>query len=222
MKVLLLEDVYKLGRAGDIKKVANGYGRNYLIPQGLAVLATSGALKQVEHIRSTASTRRVARNEEMGGLAEQLSGLEESPIWPDQRRAGETGKLYGSVTTQMIADSLKEETGVEIDRRQIDAQPIRMIGEHKVGVRLTIDLIPVITIVVFQEGEAAEVVLEHEKIAVQEEEAEAEPETSEPVAKVEVEKEQRIEVELEQEPTAEFEPEQEEENETVAETADKE
>lgn len=218
MKVLLLEDIYKLGRAGDIKKVANGYGRNYLIPQGLAVLATPGALKQVEHIRAKASERRVALNEEMGGFAEQLSGL----VLTYAMRAGETGKLYGSVTTQMIADSLKEETGVEIERRQIDAQPIRMIGEHEVSVRLTVDLIPVITVLVFREGEAAEVVREGEEMAVQEEEAEAEPDTSEPVAKVEVEKEQRIEAELEEEPTAEFEPEQEEENETVAETADKE
>jgi large subunit ribosomal protein L9 len=137
-------------------------------------------------------------------------------------RAGETGKLYGSVTTQMIADSLKEATGVEIDRRQIDAQPIRMIGEHEVSIRLTVDLIPVITILVFREGEAVEVVGEGEDMVVQEEEAEAEPDTSEPVAKVDVEKEQSIEVELEEEPTAVFEPEQEEENETVTETEDKE
>ena len=110
MKVLLLEDVYKLGRAGDVKKVANGYGRNYLIPQGLAVLATPGALKQVEHIRVRAATQRAALNEEMSGVAEQLDDL----VLTFSMKAGETDKLYGSVTTQMIADSLKENTGFEL------------------------------------------------------------------------------------------------------------
>ena len=75
MKVMLVKDVYKLGRAGDIKKVADGYGRNFLIPQGLAVLATAGALKQIEKIKSQAEVRRTELNSELQGLADQVNGL---------------------------------------------------------------------------------------------------------------------------------------------------
>jgi large subunit ribosomal protein L9 len=149
MKVLLLEDVYKLGRAGDVKKVADGYGRNYLMPQGLAVLATPSALQQVDKIRTQASTKRSVLNQEMSSVAEKLNnvGLNFAV------RAGETGKLYGSITPQMIADALQEKTAVQIDRRQVDVQPIRTLGEHKVHIRLTMDLIPEIMVVVHREGE---------------------------------------------------------------------
>ena len=152
MKVLLLEDVYNLGRAGEIKKVANGYGRNYLIPQGLAVLATPGALAQAHHIQEEADLRRSILNKEMSVVADKLEGVRlEFPA-----RAGETGKLYGSITTQMISDGLTERLGVEINKRQIDSQPLRLLGLHKVKVRLTIDLIPEFDVVVFREGESPE------------------------------------------------------------------
>jgi large subunit ribosomal protein L9 len=72
MKVLLLKDVYKLGRAGDIKRVADGYGRNFLIPQGFAILATPGALRQAEKIRANAAAQRALLNEEMGTVADKL------------------------------------------------------------------------------------------------------------------------------------------------------
>ena len=68
-------------------------------------------------------------------------------------RAGETGKLYGSITTQMIADSIQAKTGVTVDRRQVDVQPIRTLGEHKVHIRLTMDLVPEIRVIVHREGE---------------------------------------------------------------------
>lgn len=152
MKVLLLQDVYKLGRAGDVKKVADGYGRNYLLPQGLAVLATPGALKQVEQIRSQAAATRSALNQELSGVAEQLADV----MLTFPAKAGETGKLYGSITTQMIADALQEKVGVEIDRRQLDTQPLRTLGEHKVLVRLTMDLVPEVTVLVYREGESPE------------------------------------------------------------------
>ena len=152
MKVLLLEDVYKLGRAGDVKKVADGYGRNYLIPQDLAVLATPGALKQVEHIRSRAETSRAALNQEMSGIAERLTKL--TLAFP--ARAGETGKLYGSITAQMIADAIQGKLGVDLDRRQLDAQPLRTLGEHSVRVRLTIDLVPDVRVIVYREGETVD------------------------------------------------------------------
>lgn len=149
MKVLLIKDVYKLGRAGDVKRVADGYGRNFLIPQSLAVLATPGALKQVDHIRTQASAKRTELNSELGGLAEQLKGL----VIPFASKAGETGKLYGSITSQMIADAINEKIGSTIDRRNIEVQPIRTLGEHKAHVRLTIDLTPEIMILVHKEGE---------------------------------------------------------------------
>ena len=168
MKVLLLKDVYKLGRAGDVKKVANGFGRNFLIPQGLAVLATPGALKQVDHIRAAAATQRAALNNEMAGVAEKLEG--QTLTFPV--KAGETGKLYGSITNQMLADAIKAVTGFEIDRRNIEAEPIRNLGEHEITIRLTMDLVPSMTVIVHREGEAAEVV--EEEIEVVEEEIAAE------------------------------------------------
>lgn len=195
MKVLLIEDVYNLGRAGDIKKVANGYGRNYLIPQGFAVLATPQALTEVEAIRAEADKKRSLLNEEMSTVAEGMKGLQ--LFFP--ARAGETGKLYGSVTTMMIADELTEKLGVEIDKRQIHSQPLRLLGMHQVSVRLTMDLIPEVDVIIFREGESADnymvsaeelvadLVDEYEEEAV-EEEAAATPEEAAEEAPAEVEK----------------------------------
>ena len=150
MKVLLLKDVYKLGRAGDIKKVAAGFGRNFLIPQGFAVLATPGAMKQVDQIRKRAAERRAVLNNELGGIAELLEKLTLS--FPS--KAGETGKLYGSITHQMIADAINKKLSTTIDRRQIEVQPIRNLGDHFARIRLTVDLVPEIKIVVHRESEA--------------------------------------------------------------------
>lgn len=150
MKVLLLKDVYKLGRAGDVKKVADGYGRNFLLPQGMALLATPGALKQSEKIRTDATKKRATLNNEMSSVAELFKGL----ALGFAAKAGETGKLYGSITAQDVAVSLKNKTGVEIKRQQIDLQPIRTLGEHKAHIRLTMDLIPEIKVVIYREGEA--------------------------------------------------------------------
>jgi large subunit ribosomal protein L9 len=150
MKVLLLKDVYKLGRAGDIKKVADGYGRNFLLPQKLAVLATPGALKQVEKIRSQAEIRRTEQNSELKGLADQINGI--TVVFP--AKAGETGKLYGSITTQDVATAIQEKTRYEVKKQQIDMQPIRNLGEYTAHVRLTMDLVPEVKIIVYREGEA--------------------------------------------------------------------
>jgi large subunit ribosomal protein L9 len=152
MRVLLLKDVYKLGRAGDVKKVADGYGRNYLFPKGLAVLATSGAVKQADKIRSAAETQRSKLNQELGGVAEMIAGL--TLVFPG--KAGETGKLYGSITTAMLAEAITRETGFAADRRQIDCEPIRTLGVHPARLRLTIDLVPAFSVVVHREGEPVE------------------------------------------------------------------
>jgi large subunit ribosomal protein L9 len=178
MRVLLLKDVYKLGRAGDVKKVADGFGRNFLMPHGLAVLATPGALKQAERIRKTATEERVRLNQELSSVAERLEGLK--LIFP--AKAGETGKLYGSITAAMVAEAIERESGAKIDRRQIDTQPIKTLGVHKAAVRLTIDLIPALSIVVHREGEppesaygvtVAEPAREFEELAVVEAEEES-------------------------------------------------
>jgi large subunit ribosomal protein L9 len=150
MKVLLIKDVYKLGRAGDVKKVADGYGRNFLIPQGLAVLATPGALTQANKIRAKAVERRTILNDEMSTVAKQLENIELSFA----ARAGETGKLYGSITAQEVSDALSKKIGSTIKRQMLDMQPLRTLGEHIVRVRLTMDLIPEIKVVVYREGEA--------------------------------------------------------------------
>ena len=150
MKVLLIKDVYKLGHAGDIKRVADGYGRNYLIPQRLAVLATPGAQRMADGIRTKANARRTVLNEEMTTIAESLKDL----TLQFASKAGDTGKLYGSITTEMLAEAIKEKTGTPIDRRQIVAQPIRSLGEHIARIHLTVDLIPEIKVIVFREGEA--------------------------------------------------------------------
>ena len=178
MKILLLKDVYKLGRAGDVKKVANGYARNYLIPQGLAILATPGAIRQADRIRKQADVQRAALNKEMGVVAEQLAEI--ALTFP--ARASETGRLYGSISTRMIAEAISEKIGVEISHRQIDTQPLRMIGEHTVRVRLTVDLIPEIKVVVYREGETPAEAVEEGKL--REEVGEVADATSEEVSEL--------------------------------------
>ena len=167
MKVVLLKDVYKLGRAGDIKKVADGFGRNYLIPQGLALPATAGSMKLAASIGKKATEQRVVLNNELKGVADLLADLSLDFLV----KAGETGKLYGSVSSQMIVEKVKELKGLDLDRRQIVMEPIRNVGEYKIPVHLTIDLIPELTVNVRREGEVARAeavrTMKVEKIVVQ-------------------------------------------------------
>ena len=149
MKVLLIQDVDNLGYAGDVKEVANGYGRNYLIPQKMAVLATSGALKQAETIRKAAEKRRARQTEDAQATANQLSGLELT----FERRAGETRKLYGSVTSADIVEAIKDKTEIEVDRRKVTlSEPIRMLGEQEVTIKLMIDVSTTVKVTVLPEG----------------------------------------------------------------------
>ncbi len=170
MKILLLKDVYHLGHAGDIKKVADGYGRNYLIPQGYAVLATAGTMKQAETIRAKAEVVRKQLNNEMSAVAERINNT-----WITfASKAGETGKLYGSITSQMVAEKISEKAGIEIEKRMVDIQPIRTLGEHKAHIRLTIDIVPVINVLVHREGETPNIGGSEEAETVVEEAAETE------------------------------------------------
>ena len=176
MKVLLKRDVTKLGKAGTVKNVADGFGRNYLIPQGLATLATPGALKQAETLSKAEQKRQAALASEASSLADQLAQITLS----FKMRAGEAGKLYGSVTSQNIVDEVKRLAGLDVDKRKIELrEPIRALGTHKVAVRLASELAPEITVNVVREdtsyGEAAAAVAAApaEPVVVAEEESAA-------------------------------------------------
>ncbi len=150
MKVLLLKDVYKLGHAGDVKKVADGYARNFLIPQRLATPATAAAIQHAESLRQNAAIERAKLNAELSGVAEKIGATTLTfPV-----KAGETGKLYGSVTAGQIVEALERATGLKVDRRNVGHQPLRELGEFRVPVRLTTDLIPAVRVVIHREGEA--------------------------------------------------------------------
>jgi large subunit ribosomal protein L9 len=146
MKVILIQDVPKLGNAGTVQDVANGYARNFLIPQGLATIATKGSIKQVEE-RQAAEAKRIAKQEEeLRGLSDRIQGMRIEI----EARVGEQGRLYGSVTAADIAERLSTALGEEIDRRKIDLdEPIRTVGEHAITVRLVGRLQPSITVAVF-------------------------------------------------------------------------
>ena len=201
MKVLLLKDVYNLGRAGEVKKVADGYGRNFLLPKNMAVLATPGTLKQIDRIRETASKAREMLNAEKAGLAGQLDNLGLTFT----AKAGESGKLFGSITQQMIVDAIKEKLDVEIDRHQVESQPLRETGEHAVRVRLTFDLIPQVNVTVVAEEKQEEQVKEtrgkaprrankpEEKIEEKLEEKAIEKEEEQPVEEAEKKAVERVE-----------------------------
>mgnify|MGYP005852287459 CR=1 FL=1 len=149
MKVLLIEDVDNLGYAGEVKKVTDGYGRNYLLPQQLAVLATPGALKQAETIRQAGEKRRAHEMEDARAIANQLTGLQ----LLFERRAGVTGKLYGSVTSADIAEAITRQTGIELDKRKVALpEPIRTLGEQEVPIKLMIDVVTTITVEVLPLG----------------------------------------------------------------------
>ena len=203
MKVLLIKDVYKLGRAGEIKKVAAGYGRNYLIPQCFAIPATPGAMQQAGRIKEKATERRAVLNQELGSVAEVLDG--KTLLF--SVKAGETGRLYGSVNDHDIVDVVQEKFQIELEKRQVETEPIRELGTYKVPVHLTMDLVPVIKVIVHREGEAptAEMV-EAETKAVAEKEAA-------PVVEAVIEEEPAVEVEPEMdlEPVEDVEPEPAEE-----------
>jgi large subunit ribosomal protein L9 len=149
MKVLLIQDVDNLGYAGDIKNVANGYGRNYLLPHNLAVLATPGAVKQAEVIRKAAEKQRAHEREGAQAISNQITGLE----LLFERRAGETGKLYGSVTSGDIAEAIQAKSGIELDKRRVALpEPIRSLGSQDVPIKLMIDVTTVVKVYVLPEG----------------------------------------------------------------------
>ena len=176
MKLILRADVENLGNLGDVVEVKPGYGRNYLLPQGLAMVASPANLKVFEQERNKLQARLDALRAEARGLAARLEGLK--VVIP--MHVGENDKLYGSVTSTIIGDAIAEQ-GLEVDRRRIlmDA-PIRTLGEHPVRVRLHADVIAVVPV---------QVVSDHQPEVTEEElaaaEAEAVAEVAEAVAEAE-------------------------------------
>ncbi|MCA9431138.1 MAG: 50S ribosomal protein L9 [Candidatus Omnitrophica bacterium] len=133
MQVVLKETVYNLGGAGSVVKVKDGYARNFLIPRGLAIPATSGAKRHIEHIQRLAEKKRATEIKDASDLKVKLEALSLTV----EAKAGERGKLYGSVTSVDIANAIAEQ-GIEVDRRKIILDhPLRSLGEHTV--RLKID-----------------------------------------------------------------------------------
>jgi large subunit ribosomal protein L9 len=182
MKILLLQDVDNLGLAGDVKTVAAGFGRNYLLPQRLAVLATPGSLKQADAIRKTGAIRRAKEKSDAEATASLIAGK----TLYFERRAGDTGKLYGSVTSNDIAQVLSEAAGTAIDKRKVAiSEPIRMLGEHEVAIRLMVEVAVQVKVVVGVEGAPRPEV-----------EAAAVPETMEAEAPLEAETEAKTEDEV--------------------------
>ncbi|MEJ2735671.1 MAG: 50S ribosomal protein L9 [Anaerolineae bacterium] len=148
MEVLLLKDVDGLGLAGEIKKVADGYGRNYLIPRGLVSLATPGAIRQAELQQQSTARREAKELSEAQALAQLLDGVSVT----FQARAGELDRLYGSITNVNIAEALEEKVGQAVDRRKIDLEePLKELGTHAVTIRLAAEAEAKVTVVIERE-----------------------------------------------------------------------
>ncbi|HET9659415.1 MAG TPA: 50S ribosomal protein L9 [Thermomicrobiales bacterium] len=145
MKIVLRQDVENLGEKGSVKNVADGYARNYLIPRGMAVVATPGELKVVA-TNEAVKQRKITRQEtELQGLADRINGQK----LEFEARAGSNGRLFGSITNGDIAEKLSKAVDTEIDRRKIVIdEPIRTVGDHAVTVNLVGKLRPQVTVVV--------------------------------------------------------------------------
>ena len=132
VKVILSEDVTKLGAAGDLVSVKPGYARNFLVPNGMAIFATESNVKMLEHDRRVIADRLARELKDLRATSHKLKSM----VIEVQRRAGEDGKLFGSVTTATIADLIAEK-GVKLDRRKIQLpDSIKEVGEHTIGIKL--------------------------------------------------------------------------------------
>jgi large subunit ribosomal protein L9 len=148
MQVLLVKDVDELGQAGEVKNVANGYFRNFLFPRGLAVQATKGAIRQAEIARQAETKREAKALTE----AQQLAQLLDGRTVTFEARAGETDRLYGSITNVHIGEKLEEQIEQEVDRRKIDLEePLKDLGTHAVTVRLAPEVEAKVTVVIERE-----------------------------------------------------------------------
>ncbi len=145
MQIVLLKDIKRLGKAGEVRNVADGYARNYLIPRGLARPATTGAVREAQELAAARAKVAAREQAQAQSQAEELSGV----ALTFKARAGETGRLYGSITTADIAEGLEKQTGKAIDRRKVALEePIRELGTFQVPIRFAPDVTATIQVTV--------------------------------------------------------------------------
>ena len=148
MKVVLLEDLPGKGSAGEIKEVSKGYAKNFLLPQGLALVATPMVMKQVESRLQKERREEIINRDKLVELAQQIEGREICL----KARAGAGERLFGSITAADIAEELSRATGSVIDKKKIDIEkPLRQAGSYEITVKLAGDLKPQITVVIEEE-----------------------------------------------------------------------
>ena len=139
MKIILVQDVKALGKKGDVMEVSDGYGRNYLLPRGVAIEATAGALKERNQKQERQDNKKQHELRQAKNLGEKLAALNLTI----RTRAGEGGKLFGSVTTKEISEHLQKAGGIVLDKRKIELkEPIKTVGDHTVTIKLHPDLVP--------------------------------------------------------------------------------
>ena len=147
VKLILRESVPSLGEAGDLVTVKPGFARNFLLPHGKAILATEGNVQDLEHKRRVVAAKVAKERKEHEGLRDRIQAI----ALTVQARAGEEGKLFGSVTSAQIAELLAGH-GIDVDRRKIQLdEPIKELGEHSVEIRLQGDLVARVKVVVAAE-----------------------------------------------------------------------
>ena len=133
MKVILQKDVKNVGRKGDIVEVAEGYGRNFLLPRGLAVEASSGNVRHVKELKQVEAAKNARELQQAQALGAKLDGK----VVKIAAKVGGAGKLFGSITSQELADQVKRQLAVDIDRRKIDLkEPIKSLGSYSVTARI--------------------------------------------------------------------------------------
>lgn len=183
MKVILLDDIERVGHEGDILTVADGYARNYLLPRKMAVEATKGAILDLERRKSAIERRDAEKRDKAQNLANEL-GQKQVVI---KATAGEGTRLHGTITSQQIAEAVSAQLEIEVDRRDIDlAEPIRELGDYLISARLYKDVAAQLPISVISDKEEKQEDLAEDAEAVEEaavEEVEAVAETvAEPAA----------------------------------------
>jgi large subunit ribosomal protein L9 len=148
VRVVLRDDVENVGRKGDLIEVTDGFARNYLVPRGLAIKATKGVVQQAEAMRRNREARDARDREAAQALADQLTGRRIEV----RARAGEGGRLFGSITATDVADAVRAQTGVELDRRKTQlAEPLKALGAVEVPVKLHADVEVTLTVDVVAE-----------------------------------------------------------------------
>ncbi len=179
MKVILLGEIKGKGGEGDVVDVAQGYAENYLFPKKLAVAATKGNLKQLDERRNNIAKREAVRLADANALKETLEGKQVTV----DAKVGDEGILFGSVTAAMIADAIKDQLGVEVDRKRVElGKPIKVAGVHQVDISLYREIRATVTVLVgvdAAEAEAEEEAAEADVEAVEVVEAEVTEEVAE-------------------------------------------